>query len=227
MKYENMEKAIFLERSNRFIALVKTSKGEEVCHVKNTGRCKELLIPGVTIYVQRNENPNRKTALDLIGVEKGDKLINMDSQAPNQVVKEWLLEGNICSKEAKVRPEFTYGKSRIDFFVEDGERKILIEVKGVTLENEGLSRFPDAPTERGKKHVEELIQARKDGYEAYILFVIQMKGVYKFQPNNDTQPEFGAVLQKAEKKGVHILAVDCIVEKDSLKIDREIEVELV
>ena len=149
MKYSNIEKAVFKERPNRFIAYVETEKGREICHVKNTGRCKELLVPEAEVYVQRNDNPTRKTKLDLIGVRKGNYLINMDSQAPNKAVKEWLLKGELFSKEAKIYAEKTYGGSRFDFYIEDGERKAFMEVKGVTLEEDGVCRFPDAPTERG------------------------------------------------------------------------------
>ena len=172
MKYSNIEEARFLERPNRFIAYVETIHGREICHVKNTGRCKELLQPNALIYVQRNDNLARKTPLDLIGVKKNEYLINMDSQAPNAAVKEWLQAGNLFSENAKIYSEKTYGESRFDFYIEDGDRKAFMEVKGVTLESDGICRFPDAPTQRGVKHIKELIKCKEDGYEAYILFVI-------------------------------------------------------
>lgn len=226
MKYDRIEKAVFLSRPNRFIANVKTEKGEEVCHVKNTGRCRELLIPGAEIYVQRNDSPLRKTALDLIGVRKGELLINMDSQIPNRAAEEWLKKGNLFTANANIKPETKYGNSRFDLYVEEGERRAFIEVKGVTLEEDGTARFPDAPTIRGLKHVDELVRCQEDGYEAYILFVIQMKGVHSFEPNNRTQPEFGTALKRAEEAGVKILAYDCIVTTDSIEIDRRIPVHL-
>lgn len=226
MKYVNMEKAIFLERPNRFVAYVETDQGREVCHVKNTGRCKELLVPGATVYVQRNDHPARKTKLDLIGVEKNEYLINMDSQAPNHAVKEWLLAGNLFSENAKVYSEKTYGQSRFDFYVEDGARKAFIEVKGVTLEDDGVCRFPDAPTERGVKHVRELMKCLEDGYEAYVLFVIQMRPVKYLEPNDVTHKAFGDALREASKNGVKVLAVDCLITTDSMEIMNEVEVRL-
>lgn len=226
MKYLNMERAIFKERPNRFIAYVETDHGREICHVKNTGRCKELLPTDAVVYVQRNDNPARKTKLDLITVEKGDYLINMDSQAPNHAVREWLAAGHLFSKDAKVYPEKTYGESRFDFYIEDGERKAFMEVKGVTLEEDGICRFPDAPTERGVKHVKELQKCIGDGYEAYILFVIQMSPVKFLEPNDKTHKAFGDALREAAGAGVHILARDCRVSVDSMEIMNEVEVRL-
>lgn len=226
MKYRNMEPAIFLERPNRFIAYVEQAGKREICHVKNTGRCRELLLPGAELYVQRSDNPNRKTALDLIVVRKGNELVNMDSQAPNRVVEEWLRAGNLCGPDAFVKPECKYGNSRFDFYIEDGERKLFMEVKGVTLEEDGIARFPDAPTERGVKHIQELMECRKAGYEAYLFFVIQMKGVYVLEPNDRTHPAFGETLREAAKAGVQVLAYDCLVKPDELVIDRQIEVRL-
>lgn len=226
MKYEHMEQAVFLERPNRFVAYVELSEKREICHVKNTGRCRELLLPGAEIYVQRQNNPARKTPLDLIAVKKGDRLINMDSQAPNRVTAEWLRTGGFCSQDAMIRPECRYGNSRFDFYIEDGKRKIFMEVKGVTLEEEGIVRFPDAPTERGVKHIQELIECKKAGYEAYIFFVIQMKNVRFMEPNDRTHPEFGEALRKAAAEGVGIFARDCLVEPDKLVIDQEVEVRL-
>ena len=226
MKYSNIERVYFKERPNRFIAYVETEEGREICHVKNTGRCKELLTSDAVVYVQRNDNPARKTKLDLIGVEKGDYLINMDSQAPNAAVKEWLQAGNLFSKNAAVYSEKTYGESRFDFYIEDGERKAFMEVKGVTLELDGVCRFPDAPTERGVKHIRELIKSMEDGYEAYILFVIQMSPVKYLEPNDATHKAFGDALREAAKAGVHVMARDCKVTIDSMEIMNEVEVRL-
>lgn len=226
MKYLNMEQAVFKERPNRFIAYVETERGKEICHVKNTGRCRELLTPDAVIYVQRNDDPKRKTKLDLIGVEKGNYLINMDSQAPNAAVKEWLQKENLFSEQAKIYPERTYGESRFDFYIEDGERRIFMEVKGVTLEENGVCRFPDAPTERGVKHIKELIRCKKEGYEAYILFVIQMSPVKYLEPNDRTHKAFGDALREAALEGVQVLARDCRIEKDRIEIMNEVEVRL-
>ena len=226
MKYLNIEEAVFNERPNRFIAYVETRNGREICHVKNTGRCKELLQPDATIYVQRNDNPARKTKLDLIGVKKNQYLINMDSQAPNMAVKEWLKAGNLFSETAKIYPEKKYGDSRFDFYIEDGERKAFMEVKGVTLESDGVCAFPDAPTERGVKHIRELIKCMEEGYEAYILFVIQMSPVKYLKPNDVTHKAFGDALREAKKAGVHVLARDCRITIDSMEIMNEVEVRL-
>lgn len=226
MKYLNIEQAYFKERPNRFIAYVETKEGREICHVKNTGRCRELLVPDAKVYVQRNENPSRKTKLDLIGVRKGDYLINMDSQAPNAAVREWLCQGQLFSKQAKIFPEKTYGESRFDFYIEDGERKAFMEVKGVTLEENGVCRFPDAPTERGVKHIKELVKCMEDGYEAYMLFVVQMSPVKYLEPNDDTHRDFGDALREAVQKGVHVMARDCLITEDSMEIGNEVEVRL-
>ncbi len=226
MKYERIEQGRFLERPNRFIAYVEILGKKEVVHVKNTGRCAELLVPGAHVYVQATENPERKTKWDLIAVQKGERMINMDSQIPNKVVEEWILQGNLFPNATLVRPETTYGNSRFDLYVEEENRKIFIEIKGVTLEEEGVVRFPDAPTERGVKHVEELMKAVDEGYEAYLFFVVQMKGVHYFAPNRKTHSAFGDVLEKAYKKGVRILAYECHVEKDSIEIEREVPVVL-
>ena len=174
MHYENMEPAVFISRPNRFVAYVEQAGKQEICHVKNTGRCRELLIPGAELYVQRSDNPARKTALDLISVKKGDQWVNMDSQAPNKAAAEWLKNGGLGTKEILVRPEYKYENSRFDFYLETEGRKAFMEVKGVTLEEDGTARFPDAPTERGVKHIRELMRCLDDGYEAYILFVIQI-----------------------------------------------------
>ena len=224
MKYERIEVGTFLERPNRFLAYVEIAGQKQVVHVKNTGRCAELLKPRATVYVQKADNPDRKTKWDLIGVKKGKRMINMDSQIPNKVVEEWIREGNLFPDATLIRPETTYGTSRFDLYVEAGERKIFIEVKGVTLETDGVVKFPDAPTERGVKHLKELCSAVKDGYEAYVFFVIQMKGVKYFTPNMETHAAFGDALRHAKEQGVRILAYDCNVTKDSIEIGKEVPV---
>ena len=224
MKYEHMEPARFVSRSNRFVAYVEQNGQQEICHVKNTGRCKELLIPGAELYVQRFDNPARKTALDLVSVKKSKQWVNMDSQAPNKVVAEWLKAGGLGMTAIFVKPECKYGNSRFDFYLEYEGRKAFMEVKGVTLEEDGVARFPDAPTERGVKHIEELMHCIEAGYDAYICFVIQMKGVTRLEPNDRTHPAFGEALRRAAKAGVRVLAYDCLVKPDELKIDKKIEV---
>lgn len=224
MKYENIKEGFFLSRPNRFIAMVEIDGKEEKAHVKNTGRCRELLIPGTKVFLQEHDNPNRKTKYSLIGVKKGEVLVNMDSQAPNKVVGEWLSEGGIYKNLTFLKAEQTYGTSRFDFYIEGDGKKAFVEVKGVTLEEDHVARFPDAPTERGIKHMEELIRCLEEGYEAYIVFVIQMKGVIRFEPNERTHPVFGEILRKAEKAGVHVLAMDCQVERDELKVDQMIPI---
>lgn len=230
MKYKRIKKGTFLDRPNRFLAYAELAGEREVVHVKNTGRCAELLKPGATIYVQESDNPVRKTKWDLIGVEKSGRLVNMDSQIPNRVVQEWIENGNLFEDVCLVRPEVTYGNSRFDLYVEAGKeeqiRKIFIEVKGVTLEEDGVARFPDAPSERAVKHLEELCKAVKDGYEAYVFFVIQMKGIRYFTPNMDTHPVFGETLRRAKAAGVHVLAYDCTVTTDSIQIDEKVPVIL-
>ncbi len=192
--------------------------------MKNTGRCAELLMPGAPVYVQETDNPARKTRWDLIAVEKGKRMVNMDSQIPNKLVEEWLREGNLFEEITRIRPEYTYGRSRFDLYVEADGKKIFIEVKGVTLEEDGVVRFPDAPSERAVKHVEELKSAVREGYEAYVFFVVQMKGVRYFTPNMDTHPAFGEALFRASKAGVHILAYDCETGKDYIHIEDEVPV---
>ena len=226
MKYERIEMGRFLERPNRFIAYVEILGKKETVHVKNTGRCAELLVPGATVYVQKSDKPERKTQWDLIGVEKGERMVNMDSQIPNKVVEEWIRQGNLFPNATLIRPETTFGKSRFDLYIEVGERKIFMEIKGVTLEDKGVVRFPDAPTERGVKHVEELAEAVKAGYEAYVFFVVQMKDVKYFAPNMKTHAAFGEALRKASAAGVHVLAYECQVEKDSIEITKEVPVVL-
>lgn len=226
MLYENIRKGQFIKRPNRFIAYVDIEGNEEIVHVKNTGRCRELLVPGASVYMQDSMNPLRKTRWDLIAVEKGERIINMDSQIPNKVVREWLEAGNLFHHITKIHPEYTYGKSRIDLYVETEEKKILIEVKGVTLEENGVVRFPDAPSERALKHVNELKEAVKEGYECYVFFVIQMKDVRYFTPNTDTHPAFAEALRDAAYAGVHVLAYDCQVTKDSIRLGDEVPVVL-
>lgn len=231
MKYTEIKKGSFLSRPNRFIAKVLIDGNEETVHVKNTGRCKELLTPGATVYLYVSDNKNRKTKYDLIAVEKIREgtvplLVNMDSQVPNTVAHEWLRICGLFSENAVIRREVTYGKSRFDFYIEDGGRRAFLEVKGVTLENDGVASFPDAPTERGVKHINELISALGDGYEGYVLFVIQMKEVSLFKPNDTTHKAFGDALRNAQKAGVKILAVDCIVTPDSIKCDKPVDIKL-
>ena len=230
MKYKTIKKARFLSRPNRFIAYCEVDGAAEVVHVKNTGRCRELLVEGATVYLSISDNPERKTKYDLVAVEKvtdrGAILINMDSQAPNAAAYEWIVSGEIFGKECSVRREVTYGNSRFDLYVENGERRAFVEVKGVTLECDGVASFPDAPTERGIKHLGELVAAINDGYEAYILFVIQMKGVHTFTPNDSTHKAFGDALREAADAGVKILAYDCKVAPDEMCIDERIQVIL-
>lgn len=230
MKYSKVVKARFLSRPNRFVSYCEVDGKTEVVHVKNTGRCRELLTENATVYLSVSDNPDRKTKFDLIAVEKltdrGTILINMDSQAPNAASFEWLLSGELFGEGAAVRREVTYGKSRFDLYVEQEERRAFIEVKGVTLENDGVASFPDAPTERGIKHINELITARNDGYEAYILFIIQMKGIHTFTPNDETHKAFGDALRFAVESGVKILAYDCTVTPDEMVVDAPVNIEL-
>ena len=226
MHYSNIQRATFLRRPNRFIAHIEVDGREEVCHVKNTGRCRELLTDRATIYVEYHDNPKRKTKYSLIAVEKGDLLINMDSQAPNKVVGEWLLEKEPFGKVKLLKPECTYGSSRFDFYLETEAEKVFIEVKGVTLEEAGIVRFPDAPTERGIKHLEELCACVEAGYKAVVIFVVQMEGMQHFEPNDKTHPQFGEALRQARKAGVEVLAYECKVTPSSLEITKSIPVML-
>lgn len=225
MNYHQIVSAHFLSRPNRFIAKVEHNGEELTVHVKNTGRCAELLRPGCTVYLEKSNNPNRKTPYDLIAVEKGDFLINMDSAAPNQAAKEWLLAGGIGPLDC-LKAEYRLGDSRFDFYAEQGDQRILLEVKGCTLEENGFARFPDAPTERGLKHVKELTALTKEGWTCYVLIVLQMKGIHTFEPNWATHPAFGTALQEAQKAGVTLLAYDCIVTPDSLVIDQPVPIDL-
>lgn len=215
MNYDNITKAVFLRRPNRFIAEVDIEGHKETVHVKNTGRCKELLVPGCEVWLTAPETPDRKTKYDLVAVRKDTGILfNIDSQAPNKVVKEWLS----AQDYGIVIPEYTYGDSRIDFYMERGEQKYLMEVKGCTLEVDGIGYFPDAPTERGVKHIRELIKAKEAGYHAILAFVIQMDGVAEVHANVSTHPEFGVALDDAKKAGVEVWFLACHVEPDSLDI---------
>jgi sugar fermentation stimulation protein A len=225
MKYENIESAIFLNRPNRFIAKIRLKGQEVVCHVKNTGRCKELLVPGAKVYVERSTNPLRKTLYDLIAVQKGSLLINMDAQAPNQAAHEWLSQGGLGAFTF-IKPETTYGNSRFDFYLEKGKKKGFLEVKGVTLEKDGVVSFPDAPTERGVKHIEELITCHQEGYLAYLLFVIQMEPVLYFRPNWETHPAFAQALLRAKAAGVKLLAYACHVTPSTMTITDKVKIKL-
>lgn len=225
MRYHNMVSGIFRSRPNRFIAHIEIDGQLEVCHVKNTGRCRELLTPGAKVRCQEFDSPTRKTKYDLITVQKGGRVINMDSQAPNKAAQEWLLSGGL-GQITDLRPETTHGESRFDFsFIKDG-KTCFLEVKGVTLENDGICAFPDAPTQRGVKHLRELTQAAKNGYGAYMLFVIQMADVLYLHPNDDTDPAFGAALRQAAAAGVTVLAMDCTVTEDSMVINNPVDVKL-
>lgn len=227
MKYRKTRPARFLHRPNRFVAEVELEGQRETVHVKNTGRCRELLVPGATVYLTPGENPARKTAYDLIAVEKGPLLINMDAQAPNRVFEEWAAAGNFLPGLTLLRPETTWGCSRFDFYWEAGpERRGFVEVKGVTLETDGVAAFPDAPTERGVRHLEELSAARREGYECAVCFVIQMKGPTRFQPNDATHPAFGAALRSAAAAGVEVMAYDCRVAPDGLWLDAPVPITL-
>ena len=226
MRYEHIVTGTFISRPNRFIAMVDISGAIERCHVKNTGRCRELLVPGAKVYLSVPENRERSTKYDLIAVMKGDRLINMDSQIPNAAAAEGLRRIPMFSGVSRIRREYTYGDSRIDIYAEDGENRYLVEVKGVTLEDDGVVRFPDAPTERGVKHVRELIGSLRDGYVPCLLFVIQMDDVLYFEPNRATDPEFAGALKEASDAGVNILAYTCMVTPDSMVLKDPVEVRL-
>lgn len=226
MQYGKILPARFLSRPNRFVARVEAEGEELVCHVKNTGRCRELLVPGATVWLEESPNPSRKTKFDLIAVEKGDRLINMDAQAPNKVFGEWAAAGGFREGLTLLRPETTYGSSRFDFYWESSKSRGFVEVKGVTLEEDGVVRFPDAPTLRGVKHLDELVKAREAGYEAAVCFVIQMENVRWFAPNDETHPEFGQALRRAAQAGVEILAMDCAVTPQSLTMEKSVPIRL-
>ena len=226
MQYANIRPAVFLSRPNRFIARVELDGREETVHVKNTGRCKELLIPGRTVWLEEGANPNRKTRYDLIAVDKDGLLVNMDAQAPNKVFAEWAQAGHFVPGLTLLRPETTWGQSRFDFYWEAGDRRGFLEVKGCTLEEGGFCSFPDAPTQRGVKHLQELAACMEDGYEAAVCFVIQMEGMTSFSPNDATHPAFGDALRAAHAAGVRVLALGCHVEPDRLEITHSIPVIL-
>ncbi len=226
MKYDNFVEGIFIERPNRFIAVVEINGERKICHVKNTGRCKELLIKDAIVILERSNNPNRKTEYDLIAVYKGENLINIDSIAPNKVFGEWAENSGYFGRIDLIKAEKTYKKSRFDYYIESGERKIFIEVKGVTLEDNGIMSFPDAPTERGIKHIRELMDAKENGFEAYIFFVAQMKNCKYFTPNRERHPQFAEVLREASDFGVEVKCVNCNVWEDGLEIDGFINIKL-
>ena len=225
MNYTNMTPGRFLSRPNRFIAHVEIDGQTEVVHVKNTGRCRELLPVGAEVWCQRSDNPSRKTKYDLITVRKGSRLINMDSQAPNLAAKEWLAAGGLGEIQ-NLRAETKHGDSRFDFSFQKDSRQCFLEVKGVTLENDGICAFPDAPTQRGAKHLRGLTEAVKEGYGGYVLFVIQMPDVAYLHPNDATDPEFGKALREAAANGVEVLAVDCEVTVDEMNIRSFVPVKL-
>ena len=223
MEYGKMVSGVFLARPNRFIAHVQIGGQVEVCHVKNTGRCRELLPTGAEVWCQESDNPARKTKYDLITVRKGERLINMDSQAPNAAVREWLLAGGF-GEISELRPETVHRDSRFDFsFLKDG-RRCFLEVKGVTLENDGVCAFPDAPTERGSKHLRGLARAAEEGYGAYVLFVVQMEKVRYLHPNDGTDPAFGKALREAAEAGVQVMALDCKVTPGSMILNESLPV---
>ena len=226
MHYQNVRAAKFIDRPNRFIAHVELDGSVETVHVKNTGRCRELLVPGCTVYLEKGTNPNRKTAYDLIAVEKGSSLINMDAQAPNKVFAEWAATGGFLPDVTAIRPEYAYGGSRLDFCIETKERLHLVEVKGVTLEENGNALFPDAPTERGVRHLHELMRAVEEGHRSTAFFVIQMADVLDFAPNDTTHPAFGEALREAARRGVEIAAYTCRVTPETVTLDAPVPVRL-
>lgn len=226
MHYQSVTKGIFILRENRFVAKTTIDGKECTVHVKNTGRCKELLTPGAEVYLEKSSNPARATAYDLIAVNKNGMLINMDSQAPNKAADEFFRKGGIFHNLESLTPEKTFGSSRFDFYGVHGGKEFFAEVKGVTLEENGVVRFPDAPTKRGAKHLRELAAAVRAGYEAYVIFVVQMSGVKYFSPNSRTDPDFAQALREAANSGVHILCFDCKVTPDSMEISRPLEVRL-
>lgn len=224
MRYKNIYKGEFVERPNRFIAICEINGKKEICHVKNTGRCRELLRNGVTVYLEKSSNPNRKTQYDLVSVQKNDKLINMDSQIPNYVVVESL--NKIFDDVVFIKQEYKYGNSRFDIYVETQIEKIFVEVKGVTLEDDGVARFPDAPTERGIKHLKELQKAFREGYRACVVFLVQMENVKYFEPNYKTHPEFANELKNAYENGVEIFVYDSVVTPEEIIMNNRIELKM-
>lgn len=226
MEYGEIAAGRFLARPNRFIAHVEVDSAVQICHVKNTGRCRELLVPGCTVYLERSRNPARRTAWDLIAVDKGGRLINMDAQAPNKVFGEFAAGGGFLPGLTVIRPEYAWEDSRFDFYLEDGDGPILVEVKGVTLESDGQVLFPDAPTERGVKHLHGLTRAAERGIRAAAVFVVQMEDVVCLRPNDATHPAFGQALRQAAAAGVAVRAYDCHVTPGSLAIRRPVPVIL-
>lgn len=224
MKYSNTIKGKFKNRPNRFIAVAEINGADEICHVKNTGRCKELLKENATVYLNKSDNTNRKTKYDLIAVEKCGRIVNIDSQAVNAVCIEYLPQ--MFKDIVFVKPECQYGNSRFDIYLETKDDKVFIECKGVTLEKDGVALFPDAPTERGVKHLKELQKAVQNGYKAYALFLIQMNGITHFEPNRETHPEFAEELKRARDNGVNVLAFDCDVIENEITVNKETDVKL-
>ena len=226
MEYDRIHHGVFLRRPNRFVAEIEINGKVEICHVKNTGRCRELLVPGARVFVNESKNPARSTKYDLISVWKGDRLINMDSQAPNHVFLEYLRQSDFIDEITFVKSEAKYGGSRFDFYLETESRKIFIEVKGVTLEENNVALFPDAPTLRGVRHLNDLARCVADGYEAYVVFVIPMWDVSYFTPNYKTHPEFGAALADAIKAGVTAVAFDCVITAESITVNDYVPIKL-
>jgi len=223
LKYLNVVEGKFISRPNRFIANVLINEKEHICHVKNTGRCRELLVRNAVVYLEKCRSSSRKTSHSLITVQKGERFVNIDSQAPNKVFLEGIKNGiirlNGLHPVTFLKPEKTFGESRFDFYMESGNKRAFVEVKGVTLEEDGIAKFPDAPTERGLKHINELVRAKNEGYDAWIVFVIQMDKIKYFKPNNDTHPAFGKALRYARDNGVNILACECSVGSDIIKLN--------
>lgn len=226
MQYKNIEKGIFVSRPNRFTAIVEIDGTKHTVHVKNTGRCRELLISGVSVFLEKSDNENRKTQYDLIAVLKGKRIVNIDSQAPNKIFHEWLLKSGYFGKNAFIKPETKYKNSRFDFYVESEKRKIFVEVKGVTLEENNIVAFPDAPTERGVKHINELCESVKEGYEAYIFFIVQIKGVDLFVPNRRTHKAFADALFNASKNKVNVMCLDCDVSENEITANDFVKINL-
>ena len=225
MRYDHIREGRFLSRPNRFIVHVEVDGKVEVCHVKNTGRCRELLIPGTTVWIDESDNPNRKTRFDLIAVDRGGMMVNMDSQAPNRLFAEWAKDGHLGTLD-EIKAECRFGDSRFDFRLRQGEQLTYVEVKGCTLEVEGEALFPDAPTERGVRHIRELMAAKAAGHRAILFIVIQMKSAKVFRPNRATHPAFADALQEAQAAGVEIMAWDCVVSPETVRIDQPIEVRI-
>ena len=219
VRYGKTVRGTFVSRPNRFIAKVLVEGKEETVHVKNTGRCREILVPGTQVVLEDSCNPSRKTRYDLIAAYKGGNLINIDSQSPNKAFGEFIAESGIFCGTPAVHPEYSHGDSRFDFYIESEGRRIFVEVKGVTREFDGVCMFPDAPTERGLKHLRGLERCVEEGYEAYLALVVQMKGMHVFVPDYETHPEFGREMERAEEMGVGVLVYDCVVTEDSMYVD--------